>query len=72
MVVRREQMTTLMVTHNMEIALRYGNRLVMMHQGKIIVDVEGERKNRWVLSAKVGGPQLSRWSTTLRGPHKKG
>ena len=40
LVVHREQMTTLMVTHNMEIALRYGNRLIMMHQGKIVVDMD--------------------------------
>ena len=39
MIVRQEKMTTLMVTHNMELALRYGNRLIMMHKGKIIVDI---------------------------------
>ncbi len=43
-VVTREKMTTLMVTHNMEIALRYGNRLIMMHEGKIIVDINQEQK----------------------------
>lgn len=40
----RHKLTTLMITHNMKDALRYGNRLVMLHAGKIIVDVEGERK----------------------------
>jgi len=35
-IVRREKMTTMMVTHNMELALRYGNRLIMMHKGKIL------------------------------------
>lgn len=44
MIVRREKMTTMMVTHNMEIALRYGNRLVMMHKGRIIVDFNQEQK----------------------------
>jgi len=38
-IVKREKTTALMVTHNMETALRYGNRLLMMHKGKIIVDV---------------------------------
>ncbi len=38
--------TTLMITHNMKDALRLGNRLIMMHQGKIIVDVEGEEKQK--------------------------
>ncbi len=45
MIVRRERMTTIMVTHNMEIALRYGNRLIMMHRGKIVVDMGEEDKN---------------------------
>ena len=45
MIVRREKMTTIMVTHNMEIALRYGNRLVMMHEGRIVVDIgEADKK----------------------------
>jgi putative ABC transport system ATP-binding protein len=44
MIVTREKMTTLMVTHNMELALQYGNRLIMMHEGKIVVDMEQHRK----------------------------
>jgi len=39
MIVTREKMTTIMVTHNMELALRYGNRLIMMHKGRIVVDM---------------------------------
>jgi putative ABC transport system ATP-binding protein len=39
MLVKREKMTTIMVTHNMEVALRYGNRLIMMHKGRIVVDM---------------------------------
>ena len=46
MIISREKLTTLMITHNMECALRYGNRLIMMHRGKIIVDIDGERKNK--------------------------
>lgn len=42
--VEAHQLTTLMVTHNMEHALRLGTRLIMMHAGKIILDVSGERK----------------------------
>ena len=49
MVVKREKMTTIMVTHNMELALRYGNRLLMMHKGRIVIDMNQERKaNRTV------------------------
>jgi putative ABC transport system ATP-binding protein len=45
MIVQRDKMTTIMVTHNMEMALRYGNRLIMMHKGGIIVDInETEKK----------------------------
>ncbi len=44
MVVKREKMTTIMVTHNMELALRYGNRLIMMHKGRIVVDMHQEQK----------------------------
>ncbi len=39
MIITREKMTAIMVTHNMELALRYGNRLIMMHKGRIIVDL---------------------------------
>ncbi|WP_324649289.1 ABC transporter ATP-binding protein [Georgenia sp. H159] len=44
--VERHHLTTLMVTHNMEQALRVGSRLIMMHEGKVVVDVAGERKQR--------------------------
>ena len=33
-----------MVTHNMELALRYGDRLIMMHAGRIVLDVTGAQK----------------------------
>ena len=44
MIVTREKMTTIMVTHNMELALRYGNRLIMMHKGRIVVDMNQEQR----------------------------
>jgi putative ABC transport system ATP-binding protein len=37
-------MTTLMVTHNVNHAIKMGNRLLMMDQGKVILDVQGEQK----------------------------
>ncbi|MFC4779096.1 ABC transporter ATP-binding protein [Paenibacillus sp. GCM10023252] len=43
-IVRDLQLTTLMVTHNMEQAIRLGNRLIMMDKGRIILDVPAERK----------------------------
>ncbi|MBQ5707822.1 MAG: ABC transporter ATP-binding protein [Peptococcaceae bacterium] len=45
-IVNRDHLTTLMITHNMKDALRYGNRLIMLHNGNIIIDVAGEEKAR--------------------------
>lgn len=42
--VREKKVTTIMVTHNLRYAVEYGNRLVMMHQGKVILDKVGEEK----------------------------
>lgn len=44
--VNENNLTTFMVTHNMRDALKYGNRLIMMCDGKIIFDVEGEQKKK--------------------------
>mgnify|MGYP000925820039 CR=1 FL=1 len=43
-IVESSKLTALMVTHNMKNAIQYGNRLIMMHEGKIIYDVSGEEK----------------------------
>lgn len=43
-IIRSHQLTALMITHNMEHAIAYGNRLVMLHRGQIVVDVSGEEK----------------------------
>jgi len=53
MVVTREKMTAMMVTHNMEVALRYGNRLIMMHKGRIIVDLNHEQRKNLAVSDLV-------------------
>ena len=45
-IVNRDHLTTLMITHNMKDAMRYGNRLIMLHNGNIIIDVSGEEKAR--------------------------
>ena len=42
--IQEQQLTAFMVTHDMEDAIRYGNRLIMLHQGKIVVDIAGEEK----------------------------
>jgi putative ABC transport system ATP-binding protein len=43
-VVREKKVTTIMVTHNLRYAVEYGSRLIMMHEGKIILDKAGEEK----------------------------
>ena len=43
-IVESHDLTTLMITHDMNHAIEYGNRLIMLYQGKIVVDVKGEEK----------------------------
>lgn len=43
-IVQQNQLTTLMITHNMRDAIKYGNRLIMMREGRIIYDVRGAEK----------------------------
>ena len=45
-IVHENQLMTLMVTHNMKDAIRYGNRLIMMNEGRIILDISGEQKKQ--------------------------
>ncbi|HIZ34902.1 MAG TPA: ATP-binding cassette domain-containing protein [Candidatus Ruania gallistercoris] len=52
--VQRHHLTTLMVTHNMEQALRLGTRLIMMHEGRIVVDIAGQRKQRATVADLLG------------------
>ena len=43
-IVRKDNLTTMMITHNMRDAIAYGNRLIMMYDGHVVVDVSGEEK----------------------------
>ena len=43
-IVNEQKLTTLMITHNMKDAIKHGNRLIMMHEGRIIIDICGEEK----------------------------
>ena len=49
-IVTENHLTTFMVTHNMKDALKYGNRLIMMNAGKIILDVSGKDKEKLEVS----------------------
>ena len=43
-IVNKDHLTTLMITHNMKDAIAHGNRLVMMNEGQIVLDIRGEEK----------------------------
>ena len=51
--VQENRLTSLMVTHNMTQALKYGNRMVMLHQGKIQLDIQGEEKKKLTVAEIV-------------------
>jgi len=45
-IIKEKKLTAIMVTHNLRYAVEYGNRLLMMHQGKIVIDKSGEEKSK--------------------------
>ena len=45
-IIQENRLMTLMVTHNMKDAIRYGNRLIMMNEGRVILDISGEEKKQ--------------------------
>jgi len=49
-IIEEQNLTALMITHNMKDAIRMGNRLIMMHEGRIIYDVAGEEKKHLEVS----------------------
>ena len=52
-IVAQRGLTTMMVTHNMELALRYGDRLIMMHGGRVVLDVGAEHKKALTVAALI-------------------
>ena len=64
-IVSREHLTTLMITHNMRDAIQYGNRLIMLHEGCIILDISGEEKQKLTIPdllnefAKASGDEFA-------------
>ncbi len=53
-IISEQNLTTIMITHNMRDALRYGNRLVMLHDGKVLLDVKKEEKENLTISDLLG------------------
>ncbi len=64
-VVGEEHLTTLMITHNMRDAIQYGSRLIMLHEGRVILDISGEDKRKLTVPdlmaefAKASGDEFS-------------
>ena len=71
MIVNRDHLTTLMITHNMQDAIAHGNRLIMMMEGKIILDIQGEEKKQLTVKnlldqfEKASGEEFSNDSALL-------
>ena len=71
MIVNRDHLTTLMITHNMKDAIAHGNRLIMMMEGKIILDIQGEEKKKLTVKnlldqfEKASGEEFSNDSALL-------
>ena len=53
-IVQRDGLTTLMITHNMRDAIAYGDRLIMMYNGQIVVDVSGKEKKNLTVEELLG------------------
>ena len=71
MIVNRDHLTTLMITHNMQDAIAHGNRLIMMMEGRIILDIQGEGKKQLTVRnlldqfEKASGQEFSNDSALL-------
>jgi putative tryptophan/tyrosine transport system ATP-binding protein len=53
-IVRDKNITTLMVTHNLNHAIKLGNRLIMMHRGQVVLDISGEEKKNLTMEKLLG------------------
>ncbi|KAB1440478.1 ABC transporter ATP-binding protein [Candidatus Galacturonibacter soehngenii] len=49
-IIQADKLTAIMITHNMKDAIKYGNRLIMMHEGRVVYDVAGEEKKNLQVS----------------------
>ena len=65
LVVSKDNLTTIMITHNMKDAIAHGNRLIMMNEGRIIRDIKGEEKKKLTVESllhefeKVSGQEFA-------------
>lgn len=52
-IIHQHQLTAIMVTHNMEQAIKYGNRLIMLHEGRVQLDIRGKEKECFTVEEAV-------------------
>lgn len=70
-IIRENNLTTLMVTHNMRDAIRHGNRLMMMYEGQVVLDIRDEEKKKLTVEnllerfGAVSGEEFAEDSTLL-------
>lgn len=70
-IIQENALTAIMVTHNMKAAIAHGNRLIMMHEGRVIIDVSGEEKKKLTVEdllemfEKVSGSEFANDRTLL-------
>jgi putative ABC transport system ATP-binding protein len=60
-IIDQHQLTAIMVTHNMDQAIKYGNRLIMLHEGRVQLDISGEDKRAFTVEEAV-----KRFGSTLK------
>lgn len=65
--IEHAKMTTLMITHNMHHAIEYGSRLVMMHQGSVLLDLSGEEKKALTIETLVSRFRVANDELLLAG-----
>lgn len=64
-IIAENHLTAMMVTHNMKDAITHGNRLIMMHEGKVILNISGEEKKKFTVEdllrqfEKVSGQEFA-------------
>jgi putative ABC transport system ATP-binding protein len=64
-IVKDNHLTTIMITHNMRDAIKHGNRLIMLHEGRVIIDISGDEKQKLTVEdllamfARASGDEFS-------------
>ncbi len=65
--VRDQKLCTIMITHNMKVALEYGTRTIMMHEGRILLDIQGQERDKMTVEELIDrfGRRVGRYWTMI-------